>query len=251
MRRFQYSSLLIAGMSLAAQEPGNLYNLEKEAALGRQLASEMSRQTTAIDNSSVEDYLKRLGARIAAQIPDAKLPFTFRLIADEICRPTHEPGSFPGGYIYVPLALFGEADDEAEFAGMLAHSMEHVALRHGTRAARQGQIANSGMIPVIFLGGWNGTCADESVLVPASFRETARNYELEADAAAVQAISRAGLDPSGLARYLERRLRSGAPRVSAAKALVDRLPIADYQVTSGEFVAVQREVAGLMRGQRQ
>jgi predicted Zn-dependent protease len=128
---------LLAGLSLAAHGPDapangiNSYSLEKEAALGRQLASEVERQTTAIHNSTIDDYLKRLGERIAAQMPDAKFPFTSKVITDDPCRRVHEPVALPGGHLFVPSALFVAADDEAEFAGMLAHSMEHIAARHG------------------------------------------------------------------------------------------------------------------------
>jgi predicted Zn-dependent protease len=234
------SALIMAAMALEAQTPGNLYSLEKETALGRQLAQEAEKHTVAVHNVVIDNYLTRLGARIAAQIPDPKFSFNFHVIADDMCGPSYEPASFPGGYILVPLALFVEAKDEAEFAGMLAHAMEHVALRHGTRVAGQGQ---SGIttIPLIYAGGWNGRCASNAFLVPAALRETEFGYELEADAKAVQAIADAGFDPSALKRYLERRLKTGAPRVAALRALSDQLPGPDSQVTSSEFSAVQRE----------
>jgi beta-barrel assembly-enhancing protease len=247
MRYLNIGAILLVATSLGAQPADNIYSLEKEAALGRQLAQEAEKHTTAIHNTPIDDYLKRLGARIAAQIPDPKFSFTFHVIADDMCGPLHEPASLPGGYIIVPLALFVEANDEAEFAGMLAHAMEHVALRHGTRIAGQGQIGNR-TIPLIYVGGWNGRCADDT-LVPAAFRETERNYELEADAEAVQAIAEAGFDPSALTRYLVRRLKTGAPRVVALEALSHGLPGPDSEVTSSEFVTVQREARAIFSRQ--
>jgi beta-barrel assembly-enhancing protease len=248
MRCLNIGAILLAARSLGAQPAGNIYSLEKEAALGRQLAQEAEKHTTAIHNTRIDDYLRRLGARIAAQIPDPRFSFTFHVIADDPCRPSHEPGSFPGGYVLVTLALFAEADDEAEFAGMLAHAMEHVALRHGTRIAGQGQIENR-TIPLIYVGGWNGRCGGDSFLIPTAFRETERNYEIEADAAAPQATAKAGFDPSGLTRYLVRRLKTGSPRVAALEALSDRLPGPESQVTSSEFITVQREARAIFSRQ--
>jgi len=122
------AALLFVGLSLAAQEPGkpvenvaDYYSLEKEAAIGRQLALETQRRTEAINDPGVEEYVKRLGLRISARMPEAKFPFTFSVITDDPCPSLHEPLAIPGGYIFVPAALLIEVHDEAEFAGMLAH----------------------------------------------------------------------------------------------------------------------------------
>src|SRR6185295_11797215 len=103
--------------------------LEKEAALGKQLAAELRERMSPIDVPVVQNFLDQLGKSIAALMPDAKLPFTFTPIAEDPCLTTHEPVAMPGGYIFVPAALFLAARDEAEFAGMLVHAMEHVTQR--------------------------------------------------------------------------------------------------------------------------
>jgi hypothetical protein len=65
--------------------------------------------------------------------------FTFILFADDTCEITHEPASLPGGYVFVPASLFVATHNEAEFAGMLAHAMEHVAERQGDFRWRLGR----------------------------------------------------------------------------------------------------------------
>jgi len=255
------ATLLLAGLSMAAQEQGpaksdslNAYNLEKEAALGRQMASEVRKHTTPIDSPSVTEYLSRIGRRISAQMPDA-FAFTFSVITDDPCPATHEPVSLPGGYIFLPAALFVVAGDEAEFAGMLAHSMEHIARHHATRKAINGRLSDYGSIPLIFLGGWSGYCSD-ALLVPALFLTTQRNNEMEADALAVQATARAGFDPQALGSYIGRvqpepktevfsSLPDRAKRLAALLSIAEQQPRLDYELTSGEFVAVQREVVRL------
>jgi beta-barrel assembly-enhancing protease len=259
MHACRSAALLIAGISLLmAQQPAgpagdraDFYSVEKEAALGKQMAAEVRRRTSTIEDPSVQEYINRLGRRLAVEMPDAKFPFTFSMIADDPCPGTHEPGSLPGGYIFVPAALFIEAHGEAEFAGILAHSMEHVAERHATRQASVGQIANYGTIPLIFLGGWSGNCSD-GLTIPISFRPVHRNNELEADGLAVKAMARAGFDPAALVNYLQRvqapftKPLSFEPtrdeRVSAMNLMIEHLPALNYEETRSEFVEIQERI---------
>jgi predicted Zn-dependent protease len=166
------------------------------------LAADFRQRTTSIDSPAVHNYLDRLGHRIAAELRDAKLPFTFSVVADDPCRTIHEPAALPGGYVFVPGALFVETRNEAEFAGMLAHAMSHIAARHGTRQASRGTIANLATIPLVFMGGWGGGCSE--VLIPRAFLASQRSQELEADVLAVQTMAQAGFDPMALVRYIER-----------------------------------------------
>jgi predicted Zn-dependent protease len=72
---------------------------------------------------------------------------------------------------------------------------------------------------------------------------------------AVEAVARAGFDPGALARYIGRvqtqratkfsTLPTRDERVTAMRSIEERLPVSDYWVTSGEFVAIQREVRRL------
>src|SRR5437879_13364529 len=152
--------LILAGLALTATDSvglagkgGNFVSLEEEAALGRQLAAEFRKRTTPIDKPTVQNYLDRLGKRLAAHVPDATFPFTFSAIAEDLCPTIHEPAALPGGYVFVPAALFIAAQDEAEFSGLLAHAMEHIAQRHGTRQATRGTMVNYSSVPLICMGG--------------------------------------------------------------------------------------------------
>src|SRR5215469_10115249 len=97
MRVCRVAMFLLAGVSLTAQEPlgpaqnSVNYSLEKEAALGKQLAGDLHQRTTSIDNPDVRTYVESLGQRIAAHLPEARFPFTFSVIADDLCPTIHEP----------------------------------------------------------------------------------------------------------------------------------------------------------------
>src|ERR1700693_4227988 len=172
MRRFSAISLalvvaitLVAPSSFAADKKkdpdeignrdvakgANFYSLEKEIALGKQLAQEVERQAEIIDHPIVAEYVNRVGQNIVRN-SDAKVPFTIKVVEDESVNAF----ALPGGFFFVNTGLILSADNEAELAGVMAHEIAHVAARHGTRQATRGQIANLATIPLIFMGGWAG-----------------------------------------------------------------------------------------------
>src|ERR1700692_2598914 len=144
----------------------NFYSLEKEIALGKQLASEVERQAKIINDPVVAEYVNRVGQNLVRN-SDAKVPFTIKVIDSE------EVNAFalPGGFFFVNSGLILKADSEAELAGVMSHEIAHVAARHGTRQATRGEIAQVGMIPLVFMGGGtrDGIYQAASVLVPIGF----------------------------------------------------------------------------------
>jgi predicted Zn-dependent protease len=253
--RFATFFLIFAAL-LPAQEPptANAYSLEKEGALGKQLAGDMRQRSTPIDNPVVQDYVERLGRRIAAQISNARFPFTFSVILEDQCS-AHEPAVLPAGYLFVPAALFTAAQDEAEFAGMLAHAMQHVVQRHGTRQATRGVLVNYATVPLIFMGGAAG--CTHKMAIPSRFLELQRKDELEADALAVRSMAQSGFDPKAMVRYLERvqeaDTRSGPEarvpvldrqeRLAGLNTAIGALVEAEYaEGSQDDFLAARREV---------
>src|ERR1051325_10905081 len=129
----------------------NFYSLEKEIALGKQLAQEVERQAKIVDDPVIAEYVNRVGQNLVRN-SDAKVPFTIKVVDSE------EVNAFalPGGFFFVNSGLILKADTEAELAGVMAHEIAHVAARHGTRQATRGQVMNLATIPLIFMGGWAG-----------------------------------------------------------------------------------------------
>src|SRR6202521_4898126 len=119
----------------------NWYSLEKEIALGKQLAQEVERQAKIIDDPIIAEYVNRVGQNLVRN-SDAKVPFTIKVLDSE------EVNAFalPGGFFFVNSGLILKADTEAELAGVMAHEIAHVAARHGTRAATKGELAQIGML---------------------------------------------------------------------------------------------------------
>jgi beta-barrel assembly-enhancing protease len=180
----------------------NFYSIEKERALGKQLAAEVEKDTHRVDDPVLTGRVESLGKRILDYLPGEWREFEFFVI-EENRRVTREPLALPGGYIFVSRALIDAARDDSELAAMIAHAMAHVAARHGTRMATRGQIANIGTIPLTFIGGWADLGGEDGAM-PRGLFPYIRASELEADRIAIETIARAGFDRGALVRYLER-----------------------------------------------
>jgi len=256
-------ALLLAGLAGAQHQlpsrDANTYSTEKEVALGAELANEFRRNSTPLESSAAQQYVERIGRQLSPYFPDPP-PFTYKFSITIDAGDTihlHEPCAFPGGFIFVPAGLFSSAQDEAEFAGVLAHAIAHVAARHGIRMAGSGLIGNHASIPLIFLGGWAGTCTDAEFLLPVEYLRFARANELHADQLAVKAMARVGYDPVALKRYIRRQqieTEGKASTVSPLPPRGDRLKSLDAAIAvlppgtySGgpEFGRVRQEVREL------
>ena len=230
-----------------------------ETALDAQLAQDIRQRTTAIEKPSVQEYVVRVGNKLALEIPNRTFSYTFALIADDLGGETHEPLSLPGGYIFVSAALIRSAASEAELAGMLAHAMVHPTL-----VPVQGQ---GPTIPLIFVAGWTGYGLRQSGgLIPISLLKGQRENELRADAMAVSMMSAGGYDPEALASYIarvpEKQFRGAtsqqfAPlpdrdtRLAAIQQEIQKLPGRSYPAMDpDEFAGIQAQLAAEVPTQR-
>ncbi len=179
----------------------NFYSIEKEIALGKQLATEVERQARIVDDPVIAEYVSRVGQNLVRN-SDAKVPFTIKVIdGDEV-----NAFALPGGFFFVYTGILMKADSEAEMAGVMAHEIAHVAARHGTRQATKGQIANLATIPLIFMGGLAPYLVRQgaSVFIPLGFLKFSRGDEAEADLLGLEYMYKAGYDPSAFVDFFEK-----------------------------------------------
>ncbi|HLY17054.1 MAG TPA: M48 family metallopeptidase [Bryobacteraceae bacterium] len=180
----------------------NFWSLEKEIALGKQLAQEVERQAKIVDDPIIAEYVNRVGQNLVRN-SDAKVPFTIKVLDSE------EVNAFalPGGFFFVNSGLILKADSESELAGVMAHEIAHVAARHGTRQATRGELINIAMIPVMVMsGGWTGYAIYQgaSLAIPMGFLAFTRSMEREADYLGLQYLYKAGYDPTSFVDFFEK-----------------------------------------------
>src|SRR5579863_9628957 len=179
----------------------NFYSLEKEIALGKQLAQEVERQAKIVDDPVIAEYVNRVGQNLVRN-SDAKVPFTIKVLDSE------EVNAFalPGGFFFVNSGLVLKAESEAELAGVMAHEIAHVAARHGTRQATRGTIINYASLPLIFMGGWTGYALYQAagIAIPLGFLTFSRAFESEADMLGLEYMYKTGYDPTAFVDFFEK-----------------------------------------------
>jgi predicted Zn-dependent protease len=257
-------TLALVCACLSAQTPAHsdvdFYNKEKQGALGARLATEVRKQTSAIPDSAVHDYLEGLGRRLAAQLRGGDLDWEFAVIGDDVGGSTHEALSLPGGHIFVPASLILAVDNEAELAGMLAHSMAPIAERFGMPIAERERTGEISTVPLVCGGGWTGMGAaghGDRAYVPEECLKIWRTRELDADRVAVHVMAAAGYDPTALLDHIRRTQRDLAAasirysvlpprekRIGALESAVADLPTRSSP-SGGEFKAIQDRVREL------
>ena len=108
----------------------DFYSIEKEIALGKQLAQQVDRAAKFVTDPVVTEYVNRVGQNIVRN-SDCRVPFTIKVIDSDVVNAF----ALPGGFLYVNSGLILHADEESELAGVMGHETAHVCLRHGTKNA--------------------------------------------------------------------------------------------------------------------
>jgi predicted Zn-dependent protease len=153
------------------------------------------------------------------------------------------------------------ARSEGEMAGVMAHEIAHVALRHGTAQATKGQkyglLAGIAGIAGTILGGPGvGQLAQAPFAV--YLLKFSREYETEADILGSQIMARAGYDPRDLANMFRTIQQQGGgssggflsshPSPNDRYARINReaqmLRIEGGQRDSREFASIQQRLRG-------
>jgi predicted Zn-dependent protease len=239
----------------------NFISLDKEIAMGRQLAAEIERQVKLIDDPTINEYVNRVGQNLVRN-SDAKVPFTIKVVeSDEI-----NVFALPGGFFYVNSGLILAADDESELAGVMAHEIAHVAARHGTEQASKAELINFASIPLIFMGGVGGFALRQAAgfLIPMQFLQFSRKDEAEADYLGLQYLYKTGYDPGAAVSFFEKlQAKESARPGSVSKMFSTHPPTGDriemskknielvlpdrdqYVVTTSEFNRVKAQLAQL------
>ena len=180
----------------------NWVSLEKEVAMGSQIAGEFEQTARLIDDPVVSEYVDRVGQNIVKH-SDAKVPFHIKVVdTDEV-----NAFAFPGGYFYVNKGLILAADNEAEMAGVMAHEISHVTARHATTRMSKGQYLQLAAIPALFVGGYWAQMGIQNALglgLNLELMGITRESEREADQLGIQYLWNTGYDPNAFVSFFEK-----------------------------------------------
>lgn len=211
---------LAAVAQTRVEAPKNRYSVRDDVQAGRQAAQQAEQQLPILNDRSIQNYVNSVGNRLVRAIPSQfqqpAFDYSFKVVnARDI-----NAFALPGGFTYVNRGLIDAARTEGELAGVMAHEIAHVALRHGTAQATKAQSpgiqlgAIAGAILGSVVGGNLGGLIYQGTQTGLGLYSLkySRDYERQSDILGAQIMARAGYDPRDLAnmfRTIERASGGG------------------------------------------
>ena len=275
MRRSRYrlgpAALLVLTVSsgvLAAQTvitaPKNKYTPAEDVQIGTQAAAEAEKELHILSDRQATSYIATIGRRIVSVAPTRfqhrEFRYTFKIVDDK----TINAFALPGGPTYFNTGMIVAASSEAQVAGVLAHELSHVLLRHGTAQATQATPYQIGELAGALLGALVGGKKGEVIAqgsqlgIGVAFLRFSREYEHQADLLGAQIMAKAGYDPREMAnmfRTIAETSGQGAPeflsshpdpgnRYEYVMQEASELKVQHPVAQTSEFQTIRRRVGG-------
>jgi Zn-dependent protease with chaperone function len=214
-------SVTVATAQTRIAAPKNKYTPQQDVQLGREAAAQVEQQLPLLRDDNINSYVADIGRRLVASIPaelqHPEFNYTFKAVnVKEI-----NAFALPGGPMYVNRGMIEAAKSEGEVAGVVAHEISHVALRHGTAQATKATKYEIGTIAGAVIGAIVGGRAGNVIAqgtqfgLGTAFLRFSRAFEKDADILGSQIMARAGYDPRDMAnmfKTIEQQGGSGGPQ---------------------------------------
>jgi beta-barrel assembly-enhancing protease len=185
--------------------PKNKYKVQDDVKAGRDYSVQVEKEFPILNDSDSTAYIASVGRRLVNNIPSEFQQPAFQYSFKIVNARDINAFALPGGPMYVNRGMIEAAKTEGEMAGVMAHEISHVALRHATAQATQqsnplNQILGIGAIlGGAILGGQAGAAIGQTIYAGFLVLPYSRDYETQADMLGAQIMARAGYDPRDLA----------------------------------------------------
>ena len=262
------TALALSGAAAAQTQvtpPKNKYKPQEDVQLGQEAAREVRQQLPMLDDDRTEEYVEDIGERLIDAIPGNLRQPAFRYSFDVVNLRDINAFALPGGPMFLNRGMMQAAGSEAEVAGVMAHELSHVILRHGTAQASAGQKyqigAIAGQIVGAIVGGRTGGVIAQGSQIGASLgvMKYGRDYERQADLLGAQMMARAGYDPRAMARMFQTIEGQGGNRgpewmsshpnpgnrVEAINREAEMLRVEGSRGSSGDFASIRSRLSDM------
>jgi predicted Zn-dependent protease len=262
-------AILLAAETLSAQtrvQPHpNSFTPAQDVQLGRQAATDVRRQLPILNDALTDALVERIGRRLVAAVPTRFRQPAFRYSFDVVNVREINAFALPGGPMFVNRGMLQAARTDDEVAGVMAHELGHVVLRHGTLQAAKAQKfqigAIAGEVLGSIVGGRTGAAIAQGSQIGLGtyFLKYSRAYEREADLLGAQIMARAGYDPRQMANMFRRIQQQGGGsgpewlsdhpdpgnRYTAINREAVALPVTGHADTGATFDIVRARLQGM------
>lgn len=200
--------------------PSNKYTPAQDVELGREAAQQARQELPVMRDDAITSYVDDLGKRLVAGIPPEWRRPEFNYTFETVNIRDINAFALPGGPMFVNRGMIEAAANEGEVAGVMAHEISHVVLRHGTaQASKAGKYQAGAVAGAIFgaiIGGRVGNVIAQGTQfgLGTAFLRFGRDFERQADLQGAQIMARAGYDPRDMAsmfRTIEKESGSSGP----------------------------------------
>lgn len=217
----------------------NVFSPEQDVEIGRQSAAEAEQQMPMVRDAQINDYVNRIGQKLAANAGGPQFQYQFRVVNSTDINAF----ALPGGFVYVNRGVLEQARNEGEVAGVIAHEIAHVALRHGTHQASKAYLAQAGLsILGGILGGGSGNTANiinavGGVGLNVLFLKYSRDLETQADVRGSQILAATGYSPQDMIGFFQTLEKVDGSRKTNF--------LADHPAPPDRIARIQKEAAQL------
>lgn len=194
---------------------------EQEYYIGRTVGAVILGKYKPHKNKRANDYINLLGQTLAkaSDMPETFGGYHFLIQdSDEI-----NALAAPGGFIFITRGMLRLCKHEDAVAAVLAHEIGHVQAKHGLQAIKKSRVTSA--ITTLGVEGAKSFGGKELAELTQTFENSitditstlvnngySRNFEYQADKAAVTILKRMGYDPNGLVdmlKVMSRKLKPG------------------------------------------
>jgi predicted Zn-dependent protease len=179
----------------------------QEIAMGKEADPQIVAQFGLYEDSAIQNFIKAKGKQMAAISHRPKLNYEFRVLNSEVVNAF----AVPGGYVYFTRGIMTYLNSEAEFAGVLAHEIGHIAYRHSVEQQRNAILGQLAIIAGIVINPDLAVFAESaSTGLQLLLLKNSRDAERESDQLGVEYSTKLGYDASQMAHFfntLERQMK--------------------------------------------
>lgn len=164
-----------------------------EVSMGESFVEHLQRDDRVCANADSVPELRTIVTRLTDAGPGEQYRFHVIVVRDSMINAF----AAPGGYVFLFSGLVNAARTPEELAGVLAHEIQHVTLRHSTRALLREVPLRFALFSVT--GSGEAAMSTVTSLGALTFR---RSDEAEADREGMRLLQAAAVDQSGMISFM-------------------------------------------------
>lgn len=216
---------------------------EKEKQIGDVMMRQTRGSLPMVYDPLLDEYINAVGNRLVAHAVDVRFPFKFYWVQDKNINAF----ATLGGNVASHTGTLAVADNESEFASVMAHEIVHVTQRHIARfveaQSQKAPLTLAGILGAIVLATVNPEAGMAAMMATqGAAQQSAINFtrsnEQEADRIGMQVMADAGFDPYAVPDFF-RKLTEQNRFINQQLSFLQTHPLSQNRVSDTRLRAEQ------------